>query len=78
MFGIGRLEILIIVVAVFLLSRPEDLPRVARSIARTMGRIRRMMASVDSEIRTFTRDLEGLDEEKNDNTTREEEDDRLN
>lgn len=61
MFGLGRIEILIIVVVVLLLSRPEDVPRMLRTIGRFVGKAKRMADSVQSEVRSFTREFE-LDE----------------
>jgi len=58
MFDIGFSELLLIGVAALVIFGPEDLPRVARTIGHVLGKFRRYVADVKSDI---SREMEAAD-----------------
>ncbi len=50
MFGMGWMEILIIVVVALLVVGPEQLPDVARTLAKTVRQVRRIVAEVRESV----------------------------
>lgn len=58
MFDIGFSELLLIGIAALVVFGPEDLPRVARTIGHVLGKFRRYVADVKSDI---SREMEAAD-----------------
>jgi sec-independent protein translocase protein TatB len=42
MFGIGSMELLVILIAAFLVLGPSHLPKIAKTLGKTMGELRRV------------------------------------
>ena len=61
MFDIGLPEMLVVVVVTLLVVGPKDLPRVIRSIASMMARIRALVAEFRSGVNDFVRESELAD-----------------
>lgn len=62
-FGVGPLELIVILVVALIFVGPERLPRLAADVARTIREIRRYTGSVAAEfnevVREFERETEG-------------------
>ena len=46
MLNIGPLELLMLAVIVLLVVRPQDLPQTARSVARTLNELKRLVGQI--------------------------------
>lgn len=50
MLGLGWIEVFVIVIVALLVIGPENLPEVARTLARTLRQVRRVVADVRNSI----------------------------
>ncbi len=53
MFGLGFSEIVLVVVIMFLITKPEDLPQIFRQIGRIYGMVQRMYYAFLDEINSL-------------------------
>lgn len=63
MFGISFFELLLIMVVAVVFIKPEDVPTVAKTIAKAFIKIKKFIASIKQELDEMSKDL-GLDEIK--------------
>lgn len=63
MFGIGWVEVVIVGLIVFLLMKPEDLPRVMRTAGRYAGQIKKYMNAINGEFTSIAREIEKMEDE---------------
>ena len=52
MFGIGSMEVLVILVVALLVLGPQNLPKVARSVGRAMGEFRKVSTEFQRTLNT--------------------------
>lgn len=64
MFDIGLWEILVVVVVALLVIKPEQLPHVARTIGRLLGKVKSMLASVKQEVDKHCLELDDIEQSK--------------
>lgn len=77
MFGIGTGEILVILVIALLVLGPNEIPKVARTIGKTMKDIHRFKDELRQSVDTEFEQHEKKELSKEDNKTEKKEDDKI-